>query len=373
MLETTHRIHVADSSNLAFLADSSVALVVTSPPYPMIEMWDDLFRQRIPEVNEALKAEDGRRAFELMHKDLDQVWAEVFRVLIDGGFACINIGDATRKIGDRFQLYSNHSRILSECFRLGFDVLPVVLWRKQTNAPIMFMGSGMLPAGAYVPLEHEHILVLRKGPKREFRSEIDKANRRESAFFWEERNIWFSDIWDFKGTRQELNNTDARTRSAAFPFELAYRLVCMYSAKSDTVIDPYLGTGTTMLAAMASGRDSVGVELDGAFVSIIRDRLISFSSVVNTYITERLQRHLEFCQRYEQEKKKKLKYVNTYHQFPVMTSQEVNLKLEAVEAVTAVDELNFRITYTSLDKAAHFPQLHGAKAADSQDQLSLTF
>lgn len=373
MPESAHRIHIADSANLAFLADSSVALVVTSPPYPMIEMWDDLFRQHAPGVNDALNAADGRKAFELMHKNLDRVWAEVFRVLIDGGFACINIGDATRKIGDQFQLYSNHSRILSECFRLGFAVLPVVLWRKQTNAPNKFMGSGMLPAGAYVTLEHEYILVLRKGPKREFRSEDDKRNRQKSAFFWEERNIWFSDIWDFKGTRQALNNAGARARSAAFPFELAYRLVCMYSAKSDTVLDPFLGTGTTTFAAMASGRNSVGAELDGAFVPIIRDGLISFSNMANTYIRERLQRHLDFCRRYEQEKKKKLKYVNANHQFPVMTSQEVNLKLEAVETVTAVDDLTFMVTYTSLDKAGLSAQLHGVKTGDPQDQLSLSF
>ena len=147
----------------------------------------------------------------------------------------------------------------------------------------------------------------------------------------------------------------------------------MYSAKSDTVIDPFLGTGTTLFAAMASGRNSVGVELDDAFVPIIRDGLISFSNVVNTYIRERLQRHLDFCQRYEQEKKKKLKYVNANHQFPVMTAQEVNLKLEAVETVTAVDDLTFRITYTSLEKAGILPQLHGVQTADSQDQLSLAF
>ena len=79
--------------------------------------------------------------------------------------------------------------------RLGFQSIPLILWRKQTNAPNKFMGSGMLPAGAYVTLEHEYILVLRKGSKREFKKAEEKRNRHESAIFWEERNIWYSDIW----------------------------------------------------------------------------------------------------------------------------------------------------------------------------------
>ena len=112
MHESTHRLCFADSSDLSFVADQSVGLVVTSPPYPMIEMWDKLFSKRTPAVEDALCSRDGRAAFELMHSDLDRIWAEVFRVVISGGFACINIGDATRKVGDRFQLYSNHSRPL---------------------------------------------------------------------------------------------------------------------------------------------------------------------------------------------------------------------------------------------------------------------
>ena len=132
------------------------------------------------------------------------------------------------------------------------------------------MGSGMLPAGAYVTLEHEYILILRKGGKREFKKESDKQNRRESALFWEERNLWFSDIWfDIKGTpqtlgAQNLGDKTARKRSGAYPFELAHRLINMYSVKGDRVLDPFLGTGTTMAAAMAAGRNSVGYEMDAS-------------------------------------------------------------------------------------------------------------
>ena len=88
---------------------------------------------------------NGLFAFELMHIELDKVWNEVFRVLKEGGIACINIGDATRTINKNFQLYSNHSRIINHCTKIGFSALPMILWRKQTNAPNKFMGSGMLP------------------------------------------------------------------------------------------------------------------------------------------------------------------------------------------------------------------------------------
>ena len=104
----------------------------------------------------------------------------------------------------------------------------------------------MYPGGAYVTLEHEYILILRKNGKRKFTTQPEKQNRRESAYFWEERNIWFSDIWDLKGIRQDIQQKDIRTRSAAFPFELAYRLINMYSVFGDTILDPFLGTGTTI-------------------------------------------------------------------------------------------------------------------------------
>ena len=100
------------------------------------------------------------------------------------------------------------------------------------------MGSGMMPPGAYVTLEHEYVLVLRKGNKREFGTAEEKKNRRESCFFWEERNLWFSDVWmDLKGTTQNLIEDSARNRSAAYPFELPYRIITMFSVKGDTILD----------------------------------------------------------------------------------------------------------------------------------------
>ena len=202
-METVHKTILRSAADLAVLESESIDLVVTSPPYPMIEMWDRVFGQQDERIDRSIQDGDGSRAFELMHQLLDAVWRECYRVLKPGAFACINIGDATRKIADGFRLYTNHSRVTSFCESLGFQSLPAILWRKQTNAPNKFMGSGMLPSGAYVTLEHEYIRILRKGGKRSFTNpEADR--RKRSAFFWEERNVWFSDLWDFKGIGQEL-------------------------------------------------------------------------------------------------------------------------------------------------------------------------
>ena len=162
-MDTTHRIVVGDSRNLTAIGDDEVELVVTSPPYPMIEMWDDLFASLNDEVGVALEAGDGSRAFDLMHEELETVWAELSRVLVDGGIACINVGDATRTIGDGFRVYQNHARIVDAFDDLGFDPLPEILWRKPTNAAAKFMGSGMLPPNAYATLEHEYVLPFRNG------------------------------------------------------------------------------------------------------------------------------------------------------------------------------------------------------------------
>ncbi len=321
-MDTVHEIFFQNSNDMDEVPSGSVNLIVTSPPYPMIEMWDTVFSDQDGAVLDALKKKQGNIAFELMHRTLDSVWDECFRVLKNGGFACINIGDATRTINDNFSLYPNHARILQYLREIGFTSLPDILWRKQTNAPNKFMGSGMLPAGAYVTLEHEYILIVRKGYKRDFVNNEQKINRRESSFFWEERNIFFSDIWfDIKGTRQKQEKSSLRKRSGAFPFELAYRLINMYSAKADLVLDPFAGTGTTMMAAMAAARNSYGFEIDKNFEKIIRaikDDIVDFS---NEVIQNRLTRHIDFVKQ-RIESKKILKYKNEHYGFPVITNQE---------------------------------------------------
>ena len=327
------------------IEDDSVDLIITSPPYPMVEMWDEIFAQQQRRISPCLSAARGRAAFELMHEVLDRAWAESYRVLKQGGMACINIGDATRTLAGDFQLYSNHSRILHHCLKLGFAALPDILWRKPTNAPNKFMGSGMLPVGAYVTYEHEYILILRKGGRREFQSAIDKELRRKSAFFWEERNIWFSDIWfDIRGIGQDLVDKTARQRSAAFPFELAYRLVCMFSIQGDVVLDPFVGTGTTLAASLAAGRSGVGVEIDATLIPAICSWLESMPAIANAYGRERLLRHMQFVAARTKEKGN-LKHVNIYYDFPVMTAQEKELIIPEVDSLAQNEKAHFIVSY----------------------------
>lgn len=358
MITTDHKLLIGDARNLNLIKNESIDLVVTSPPYPMIEMWDRVFILQNPRIKTLLKNLDGSGAFELMHRELDKAWNEVFRVLKPGGIACINIGDATRTVNGLFQMFTNHSRILQYFTHKGCVALPGILWRKQTNAPNKFMGSGMLPPGAYVTLEHEFILILRKGGKKEFNTSYQKQQRRESAFFWEERNLWFSDVWeDLKGKNQRFNHGRQRERSGAYPFELAHRLINMFSVKGDTVLDPFVGTGTTMLAAMCNGRNSIGLEIDGSFEEIITSQCENIVHFSNEIIRKRLENHLDFITK-RTENGKETKYKNEYYGFPVITRQEVKLKLNLLENIQKNGNLGYTVFYkegTAGDIATFWP------------------
>jgi DNA modification methylase len=344
-LKTSHLIYFKNSTHLKEIPAETIDLMVTSPPYPMIEMWDSVFSQQNPAIRKALGKKDGNEAFELMHRELDKVWKETLRVLKKGGFACINMGDATRKIDSEFKLYANHSRTLEYCLSLGLSPLPEILWRKQTNAPNKFMGSGMLPAGAYVTLEHEHILILRKGPKREFRTSEEKLKRLQSAFFWEERNVWFSDVWeDLKGTKQNNINKKIRERSGAYPFDLPYRIINMFSLREDTVLDPFLGTGTTMAAAMATARNSIGFEIDTNFKDYLGERFQDVVAFSNKLIRSRMESHLSFVQSRERSRGP-LGYSNKHYGFPVMTSQETEMIFDELDKLEVRDNGTIEVNY----------------------------
>ena len=334
-MECFHQIINHDSRKKLPIEKGSLDLIVTSPPYPMIEMWDESFSNQNKNIRSALKKGEGNTAFELMHFELNKVWKNIHQLVKEGGIVCINIGDATRTINGNFKLYSNHSKIISDFLKLGFSNLPNIIWRKQTNAPNKFLGSGMLAPGAYVTLEHEYILIFRKGRKREFNTKQEKENRNLSSYFWEERNIWFSDVWDFKGTSQKMNN-GVRKRSGAFPFELAYRLINMFSVKGDTVFDPFLGLGTTTFASIASQRNSVGVELENGLVDEVHNNLNGkLVDELNDYLRKRIEKHLDFIETMKSKKGKDyFKYTNKNFDFPVMTKQELNLLINYVKQIT---------------------------------------
>lgn len=344
---TRHQFFLEDARTMSAVEDQSVHLVITSPPYPMIEMWDDHFSASNVAIGEALSRLDADQAFELMHQELDVIWRELHRVLAPGGIACINIGDATRTIQGCFRLYANHARIIQMFRSIGFSQLPTILWRKTTNAPNKFMGSGMFPPGAYVTLEHEYILIFRKGAKREFPTDERKSVRRESAYFWEERNQWFSDVWTgLPGTMQNLNHSNARKRSAAFPLALPYRLINMFSVKGDTVLDPFLGSGTTMLAAMCAGRNALGYEIDEDLQPVLLEKIAVVPDTAQELIDERLAAHHLFIKE-RAASKGDLKYVNHHYGFAVMTRQEQDLCLDRVKTVQFLSGNSFTVEYAN--------------------------
>lgn len=344
-IQTYHSVHYSTALDLTNMGDQSVDLVVTSPPYPMIEMWDEVFGEQNPDVGKALSMGNGKSAFELMHKILDPVWQQLFRVVKDGGIVCINIGDATRTLADNFQLFSSHSRIISKMVSIGFQNLPNIIWRKTTNSPNKFMGSGMLPPGAYVTLEHEYVLIFRKGSKRLFRTEKEKQIRRESAYFWEERNRWFSDVWfDLKGTKQKLSEFELRDRSAAYPFELANRLINMFSVKGDTILDPFLGTGTTTFAAMTNQRNSIGYEIEDGFRSVIDQRAQHVVPHANAVIEDRLVRHCQFVSDRIQEGKQ-LKFMVDSLNVPCISRQECKMVLSGLKSIFRLSDDTYTVKY----------------------------
>jgi modification methylase len=236
------------------VATSSVHLVVTSPPYPMIPQWDHLFRSL------------GARSYPEMLAVLADAWQECHRVLVPGGILAINIGDALRSDADGFRLWPNHAETLVAAARLGLSPLPYILWKKPTNKPNAFLGSGFLPPNAYVTLDCEFILLFRKGRLRRFPPHDD--GRAASRFSRAERDRWFSQVWSgIRGVPQR--STGGRT--GAFPPEIPERLVRMFSVEGDTVLDPFAGTGTTLWAALRWGRRAVGVEWDPDVYAELRE------------------------------------------------------------------------------------------------------
>ncbi len=261
------RLLHADARRLDGVGDSTVHLVVTSPPYPMIPQWDGLFREL------------GATDYPGMLKVLEEAWAACHRVLVPGGILALNIGDALRTTDGEFRLWPNHAHTLLAAERVGFRPLPYLLWKKPTNKPNAFLGSGFVPPNAYVTLDCEYVLLFRKGRLR--RLPPHDPRREASRFSRAERDHWFSQIWsDVRGTSQST----VRGRSAAFPLAIPERLVRMFSIVGETVLDPFVGTGTTIEAAVRWGRDAVGVEWDRATYAalVARGRALGWRVITPT-------------------------------------------------------------------------------------------
>ncbi|HUI38233.1 MAG TPA: site-specific DNA-methyltransferase [Thermoplasmata archaeon] len=249
------RAILGDARDLPGVAPASIALVVTSPPYPMIPQWDELFQRW------------GAPDFDAMHARLAEVWRACERALVPGGILAINIGDALRTTSGEFRLWPNHVRVTHACEAIGLRPLPYLLWKKPMNRPNAFLGSGFLPPNAYVTLDCEFVLLFRKGPPRRFAPH--DARRYASRFTRAERDRWFSQIWEVRAARQ---GPEGR-RTAAFPPEIPERLIRMFSVEGETVLDPFAGTGTTLWAAQRLGRSAIGIEIDPELAARLERRI----------------------------------------------------------------------------------------------------
>jgi modification methylase len=259
---TTHGLHVHDARDLSWLPDASVHLVVTSPPYFTLKE----YAKRDGQMGEIAD-------YETFLCELDKVWAECARVLVPGGRICCVVGDVCipRRKGGRHYVLPLHADIQVRARTIGLDCLTPILWTKIANGSNEAEGNGAgfygkpYQPGAVVKNDVEYILFLRKGS--EYRKP-DPTQKMLSMLNRTEMRKWLHSRWsDVPG---------ASTRSghpAPFPQEIAQRLIRLFSFAGDVVLDPFVGTGSTMVAAIETGRHSIGVEIEPMYAEFAAKRI----------------------------------------------------------------------------------------------------
>jgi len=262
--KTKHLLVQGDARDLSFIPDESVHLIVTSPPYWILKKYRDHPAQ-LGHIND----------YEVFIEELSRVWRHCFRVLVPGGRLVCVVGDVclSRRRYGRHVVMPLHADIVVSCRRIGFDNLNPIIWHKISNATYevesgsKFLGKPYEP-NAIIKNDIEFILMQRKpGGYRKPTAE----QRKRSSISKTEYAKWFQQFWRISGA-------STRKHPAPFPLEVAYRLVRMFSFYGDTVLDPFCGTGTTMLAALKCGRNSIGVEVDPEYCSMALKRLQRESS-----------------------------------------------------------------------------------------------
>lgn len=257
---TAHRLIQGDARDFPYIPDESVHLVITSPPYWNLKRYNENPQQmgHIPD-------------YERFLKDLGKVWSETYRVLVPGGRLVCVVGDvclSRRRNNGRHVVVPLHSDICVACRKIGFDNLNPIIWHKIANASYEVSGGSTFLGKPYEPNaiiknDIEFILMQRKpGGYRKPTAE----QRRLSRISKNEFKKWFQQFWNMGGA-------STRTHPAPFPEELAGRLVRMFSFWNDTVLDPFCGSGTTMVAAMKCHRNSVGIEIDRGYCRLAAQRL----------------------------------------------------------------------------------------------------
>jgi len=264
MRMTYHRLVNGDARDLSFILDESVHLVLTSPPY-----WN---LKRYNENPDQMGHIDNYEAF---LAELKKVWEHVFRILVPGGRLVCVVGDVcvSRRRFGRHLVFPLHADICVMCRRIGFDNLNPIIWHKIANASYevtngsKFLGKPYEP-NAIIKNDMEFILMQRKPGG--YRKPTEEQ-RRQSMIDKKDFNRWFQQIWNIPGA-------STKKHPAPFPLELATRLVRMFSFAGDTVLDPFCGSGTTMVAAFKNNRNSIGVEIDPEYCQMAARYLKAESS-----------------------------------------------------------------------------------------------
>lgn len=257
--KTTHLLVRGDARDLSFIPDGSVHLIITSPPYWILK-----------EYNEHPNQMGHIGDYEKFIIELSKVWKHSYRILVPGGRLVCVVGDVclSRKKYGRHVVVPLHADIAVACRRIGFDNLNPIIWYKIANATYeinngsKFLGKPYEP-NAIIKNDIEFILMQRK-PGGYRKPSLEQ--RRLSMIDKNDFNEWFQQFWNITGA-------STRNHPAPFPLELAYRLVRMFSFSGDTVLDPFCGTGTTLLAAMKADRNSIGVEIDPEYCEMALKRL----------------------------------------------------------------------------------------------------
>jgi len=261
-LKTTHDLVLGDSRKLTGVDDESVQLVLTSPPYWTLKQY--------PENSSQLGAIED---YDQFNKQLNKAWTEAFRVLVPGGRLVVVVGDVClprRRVGRHFVM-PLHSTIQEAARNIGFDNLTPIIWHKIANAVFEAKGNGggflgkPFEPNAVIKNDIEFILMLRKPGGYRTPTLVERLL---SVIPSEDHKVMFQQIWNIKGA-------SLRNHPAPFPIELANRLIRMYSFAGDTVLDPYMGTGTTSLAAAMWGRNSISYDVEASYVDMASARLTS--------------------------------------------------------------------------------------------------
>ncbi len=259
---TQHVLNHGDARKLDWIPNESVHLVVTSPPYFNLKKYND-HPDQMGDISD----------YEAFHDELDRVWKHCFRVLVPGGRVVCNVGDvcvARRSNKGRHHVFPLHADIAVRTRRMGFDYLTPILWNKIANAKFEAKGNGAGFLGkpyepnAIIKNDVEYVLMLRKAGA--YRQPTDEQ-RASSRLTKEEQTGWFRPIWS------DVTGVSSRNHPAPFPVGFAYRLVRMFSFTGDTVLDPFVGTGTTSLAALRSNRNSIGNEIDSQYFKLAVQRI----------------------------------------------------------------------------------------------------